>query len=369
MLSFLSEFSSHFGPLRLFDYVTFRAGGAGATAFLLVSCFGGSFAAMLRNFNIRAADRYKDLLPDDVLDKRKNSTPCMGGILLIGGVLLATLLWSKWNATNGICWILMGGTAGFALIGFLDDFLKVFKQKRDGLPGKLKLLGQFLVAGIVLWLFWRTPDLKTIMQGFYIPFVKQPVILGSWWWLLPAFSVTIIIVGAANAVNFTDGKDGLASGCTIFCSLSYAVFTYLMGHQIFAAYLDLPYIKGIEEAVVFAAALGGGCVGFLWHNCHPASMFMGDTGSLALGGAVGMLAVLSRQELLLALVGGVYVMEIVSVMVQVTSFKLTGKRVFLCTPIHHHFERKGWTETQIVVRFWILSGIFALLALATLKLR
>ena len=369
MLYYLSEFSNSFGPLRLFEYITFRAGGAAATAFLLVALFGSRFAAMLRAFNLRAADRYKDVLPEELLDKRKNSTPCMGGILLIGAVLLSSLLWSRWGARNGISWILMGGTLAFALIGFLDDFLKVFHQKRDGLPGKLKLLGQFIAGGIVMWLFWRSPDLNPIMKSLIVPFVKNPISFGSWWWILPIFSVAIIIVGAANAVNLTDGKDGLASGGTIFCSLSYAVFTYLMGHKYFADYLDLPYIVGIEEAVVFAAALGGGCVGFLWHNCHPASMFMGDTGSLALGGAIGMLAVLSRQELILAVIGGVYVMEIISVMLQVASFKLTGKRIFLCTPIHHHFERKGWTETQIVVRFWILSGIFALMALATLKLR
>ncbi len=369
MLYYLSEFSNSFGPLRLFEYITFRAGGAAAMAFLIVAIFGKKFAAMLRNFNIRAADRYKDILPEEMLDKSKAKTPCMGGILLIGAVLISTLLWSRWNASNGISWILMGGTLLFALIGFLDDFLKVFRQRRDGLPGKLKLLGQFIAGSLVVWLFWRSPDLNPIMRSFVVPFIKQPFDFGAWWWILPVFSVAIIIVGSANAVNLTDGKDGLAAGCTIFCSLSYAVFTYLMGHKIFADYLDLPYINGIEEAVVFAAAIGGGCVGFLWHNCHPAAMFMGDTGSLALGGAIGMLAVLSRQELLLALIGGVYVMEIVSVMIQVSSNKLFKRKVFYCTPIHHHFEHFGWTETQIVVRFWILSGIFALMALATLKLR
>ncbi len=369
MLFYLSELSHYFGPLRLFDYVTFRAGGAAVTAFLIVALFGAKFAAMLRNFNIKAAARYDGLIPDELLDKKKNSTPCMGGILLIGAILISAILWGRWNGANGINWALIGGTAGFAIIGFLDDFLKVFCQRRDGLPGKLKLIGLFIVGGAVVWFFWNHPALHDLMRGLVIPFVKNPVSLGSCFWILPVFSVAIIIVGSANAVNLTDGKDGLATGCTIFCSLSYAVFTYLMGHKIFASYLNLPYIQGIEEAVVFAAALGGGCIGFLWHNCHPAAMFMGDTGSLALGGAIGMLAVLSRQELLLALIGGVFVMEIVSVMIQVVSFKTTGKRVFLCTPIHHHFERKGWTETQIVVRFWILSGIFALAALATLKLR
>ncbi|MBR2721142.1 MAG: phospho-N-acetylmuramoyl-pentapeptide-transferase, partial [Lentisphaeria bacterium] len=235
MLYYLSEFSSSFGPLRLFEYITFRAGGTAAMAFLIVAIFGKRFAAMLRNFNIRAADRYKDVLPPELLDKKKASTPCMGGILLIGAVLIATLFWSRWEASNGISWILMGGTLAFALIGFIDDFLKVFRQQRDGLPGKLKLLGQFIAGGVVVWLFWRSPDLNPIMRSFVVPFIKEPFDFGSWWWILPIFSVAIIIVGAANAVNLTDGKDGLASGCTIFCSLSYAVFTYLMGHQIFAA--------------------------------------------------------------------------------------------------------------------------------------
>ncbi len=367
MLYYLSFFKDVFGPFRLFEYVTFRAGCAAGTAFLIVVLAGAAFAGMLRNFNIRAASRYDGLIPDELLDKKKNSTPCMGGILLIGAVIISVLLWGRYSGTNNIITILTCGTAGFALIGFLDDFLKVFCQRRDGLPGKLKLVGQFLVASGVFYFFWKQPALHDLMCGFFIPFFKQPFFTGAWW--IPVFSVAIIIVGSANAVNLTDGKDGLATGCTIFCALAYAVLTYFMGHKIFASYLNLPYISGIEEAVVFAAALGGACIGFLWHNCYPAAMFMGDTGSLALGGAIGMLAVLTRQELLLALIGGVFVMEIVSVMLQVVSFKFTGKRIFLCSPIHHHFERKGWTETQIVVRFWILSGIFALMALATLKLR
>ena len=204
-----------------------------------------------------------------------------------------------------------------------------------------------------------------LLEQLLVPFFKMPVLSTRWLFL---FEV-IVIAGASNAVNLTDGKDGLASGCTIFCTLTYAVFAYLMGHKIFAGYLNLPHIASAGEAVVFASAICGSCIGFLWHNCYPAAMFMGDTGSLALGGAIGMLAVLVRQEILLLLVGGVFVMEAGSVILQVLSFKLTGKRIFLCSPIHHHFERKGWTETQIVVRFWILAGVFSLLALATLKLR
>ena len=365
MLYYLALFDSVFGPLRLFEYVTFRAGGAALTAFLIVAIFGAKFARMLRSLNLRAAARYDGLIPEELLDKRKNSTPCMGGVLLIGAVLIASILWLRLNS-NGIPWILMLGVTGFGAIGFIDDALKVFRQDRDGLHKYPKLLLQFLMAAAVVFCFHNCSGIAKLMDGFVVPFIKYPVCVGQWW--IPVFSV-FMIVTICNAVNFTDGKDGLASGCTIFCTLTYAVFTYLMGHKIFAAYLSIPYIPGIEEAVVFSAAVCGGCIGFLWHNCHPAEMFMGDTGSLALGGAIGMLAVLSRQELLLLLVGGVFVMEFGSVLLQIISFRTTGKRIFLCSPIHHHFERLGWTETQIVVRFWILSGLFALMALATLKLR
>ena len=251
------------------------------------------------------------------------------------------------------------------MLGFADDFAKVAYRRRDGIPGKIKLLGQFLVAAAaVTWLYY-IPEFAPYMRNLYVPFVNTPVATGVWVSIVAAGA----IMGASNAVNLTDGKDGLSTGCMIFATIAYAVMAYLCGHRVFAEYLLIPFIPGAGEAVVFAAAVIGACIGFLWYNCHPASMFMGDTGSLALGGIIGLLSVLVRQEFLLFLVGGVFVMEIVSVMIQVPVFKLTGKRVFLCTPIHHHFEKLGWTETQIVVRFWILSGIFALLALGTLKLR
>ncbi|MBR2632390.1 MAG: phospho-N-acetylmuramoyl-pentapeptide-transferase [Lentisphaeria bacterium] len=363
MLYLLSELKYSVGVLRLFDYVTFRAGGAALTAFLIVLLFGKQFARYLSNLNVRSAERLEGLVPVEFIDKEKSRTPCMGGILIVGAIIISGLLWN--DLSSGISLSLLMGVFLFCAIGFIDDYCKVVKKNRDGISGRCKLILQTIVAALVLASLMRVPHLRESLLDFMVPFAKTPVCRG--WWVL-IFEI-LVIVGASNAVNLTDGKDGLASGCTIFSALTYATFAYLMGHKIFANYLNIPYVPDISEAVVFSAALGGACIGFLWHNCHPASMFMGDTGSLALGGALGMLAVITRQELLLLLVGSVFVIEAVSVMIQVASFRLFGKRVFLCTPIHHHFERLNWTETQIVVRFWIISGVCALLALATLKLR
>ena len=363
MLYLLSELKYSVGVLRLFDYVTFRAGGAALTAFLIVLLFGKQFARYLSNLNVRSAERLEGLVPVEFIDKEKSRTPCMGGILIVGAIIISGLLWN--DLSSGISLSLLMGVFLFCAIGFIDDYCKVVKKNRDGISGRCKLILQTIVAALVLASLMRVPHLRESLLDFMVPFAKTPVCRG--WWVL-IFEI-LVIVGASNAVNLTDGKDGLASGCTIFSALTYATFAYLMGHKIFANYLNIPYVPDISEAVVFSAALGGACIGFLWHNCHPASMFMGDTGRLALGGALGMLAVITRQELLLLLVGSVFVIEAVSVMIQVASFRLFGKRVFLCTPIHHHFERLNWTETQIVVRFWIISGVCALLALATLKLR
>ena len=363
MLYLLADLKSTIGFLRLFDYVTFRAGGAALTAFLIVVLFGAGFARYLCNLNVRATERLEGLVPVEFIDKEKARTPCMGGILIVGAVLISGLLWN--DLSSGISTTLLWGTALFCAIGFIDDYRKVVKKDRNGLAARWKFLLQVLVSVLILWSLLRVPYLHESLFNFMVPFVKTPV--SSGWWVL-VFEA-IVIVGTCNAVNLTDGKDGLAAGCSIFSTLTYATFAYLMGHKIFATYLNIPYVPEISEAVVFSAAIGGACIGFLWHNCHPASMFMGDTGSLALGGAIGMLAVITRQELLFLVIGIVFVMEIVSVMIQVSSVRLCGKRVFLCTPIHHHFERLNWTETQIVVRFWIIAGIGSLLALTTLKLR
>ena len=363
MLYYLSNFSNspEWGFLRLFNYVSFRAGGAGIMAFLLVILLGPYTVRVLKNFRATAPSRYGGVL-EEFVDAQKDKTPSMGGVLIIFGIVVSALCWMK---TQELMLILVGSTLLLGLLGFADDFAKVAYRRRDGIPGKVKLLGQFMVAGAaVTWLYYL-PGFAGNMADLNLPFFSKPVLCSAW---VSVISV-VAIVGASNAVNLTDGKDGLSTGCMIFASIAYAVMAYLSGHKVFAEYLLIPFIPGASEAVVFAAAVIGACIGFLWHNCHPASMFMGDTGSLALGGIIGLLSVLVRQEFLLFLVGGVFVMEIVSVMIQVPVFKLTGKRVFLCTPIHHHFEKLGWTETQIVVRFWILAGIFALLALGTLKLR
>ena len=363
-LSFLSQYPD-WSFLRLFNYVSFRAGGAGIMAFLLVVLLGPKTVRMLKKFRATAPSRYGgEPMLEEFINEQKNKTPSMGGLLIISGIAVSTLIWMQ---PTELMLILVGSSLLMMLLGFADDFAKVAYRRRDGIPGKVKLIGQTLIASAaVVWLYY-IPDFAPYMRELYLPFVNQPVAVGIW---VSLFAVTAI-VGASNAVNLTDGKDGLSAGCMIFATIAYAVIAYLSGHRIFAEYLLIPFIPGASEAVVFAAAVIGACIGFLWHNCHPASMFMGDTGSLALGGIIGLLAVLVRQEFLLFLVGGVFVMEIVSVMIQVTVFRLSGRRirVFLCTPIHHHFEKLGWTETQIVVRFWILAGLFALMALGTLKLR
>lgn len=362
MLYFLAELRYLWGPLRLFEYITFRAGAAAFTAFLLVALLGGWTARMLRKLNMQAASRYEGILPPEMIDKEKNKTPCMGGLLLIGGVLISALLWMNLNGM--LAWIFILSTFEFMLLGFFDDYKKVFHK--SGISGKTKLVFQTLIAAATVFSLIYMPECKKLMLDVNVPFMKEPLLQGYIWTVPLAI---LVIVGASNAVNLTDGKDGLASGCMIFCMLTYSAIAYMMGHKFFAEYLNISSLQGVGEVMVFGMALIGGCIGFLWHNCKPASMFMGDTGSLALGGALGTFAVVVRQELLLVIAGGIFVLEAVSVLLQVASFKIFNKRIFLCAPIHHHFEKKGWTETQIVVRFWILSGLCALMALATLKLR
>ena len=348
-------------PLRLIDYSTFRSGAALLTAFLLCIFFGPMTVRMLKN--AIAPERLKGLVDDKFIDQQKGKTPSMGGLLIVFAIAVSTGLWSDFS--NPLPAVFLGTLLTYCAIGFIDDFYKVYRKDRDGIRGRTKLLLQFLSAGGALWAFHQISP-ETFTQ-FTVPFMKGALFVMPVW--LAYIYGALVVVGASNAVNLTDGKDGLCTGCMIFCALAYGVFAYVTGHRVFAEYLDVNYIAGASEVVVLAAALIGACIGFLWFNCHPAAMFMGDTGSLALGGVIGLIAVLVKQELLLVIVGGVFVMEIVSVMLQVASFKLTGKRIFRCTPIHHHFEQGGWTETQIVTRFWILAGLLAFIGMATLKIR
>jgi len=363
MLYYLSLLKDSFGPFRLFEYVTFRSAGAMMTALLASLVLGPLTVRLLKKFRANAANRYAGLIDEKYIDRSKDRTPSMGGLLIIFSILTASLLWNV--LTSPIFWALTVAMLALAAIGFVDDYFKVAFQKRDGIPGKAKLVFQFIIAGGAIFFIDCMPGTHGQMWQLMVPFMKEPLLVSPW---VMVFT-PIVVVGSSNAVNLTDGKDGLAVGCTIFAALAMAFFAYFSSHQVFAVYLNIPMVPGIEEAVVFALALAGACIGFLWWNCHPASMFMGDTGSLALGGVLGLIAVFVKQELTLLIIGGVFVIEALSVIIQMAVFKKTGKRVFLCAPIHHHFERLGWTETQIVVRFWILSGIFAMLGLATLKLR
>ncbi|MDD2479401.1 MAG: phospho-N-acetylmuramoyl-pentapeptide-transferase [Victivallaceae bacterium] len=317
----------------------------------------------MKKFRLNAANRYTGLIDEKYIDRAKDKTPSMGGLLIVFAIFISSMLWNVLN--NPIAIALIVSMLAFAAIGFVDDYFKVAFQKRDGIPGRAKLVFQFIIAGAAIFFIDCMPGTHGQMWQLMVPFMKEPLLVSPW---LMVFT-PIVVVGSSNAVNLTDGKDGLAVGCTIFAALALALFAYLSSHKVFAVYLSIPMIPGTEEAVVFALALAGACIGFLWWNCHPASMFMGDTGSLALGGVLGLIAVFVKQELTLAIIGGVFVIEALSVIIQVGVFKKTGRRVFHCAPIHHHFERLGWTETQIVVRFWILAGIFAMLGLATLKLR
>ena len=290
----------------------------------------------------------------------------MGGVLIISSIVLSTLLWV--DVTNIQVWLVLGVMVYMGGIGFLDDYAQIMKQRSKGLSARGKILLQILGGAIVVVVLRALPEDAGRLQHVMVPFVKDPVFADIG--LLFAFAwVILVVVGASNAVNLTDGLDGLAIGCSSSVALSYLVLSYAAGHAAFAEYLLVPYVRGSGELAVFCGCMVGACLGFLWFNCHPAMVFMGDTGSLALGGSIAMVALLIRQEVVLVLVGGVFVMEALSVIIQVASFKLTGKRVFRMAPLHHHFEKKGWSETQVTIRFWILSIIFALLGILSLKIR
>jgi phospho-N-acetylmuramoyl-pentapeptide-transferase len=349
-----------FSALNVFRYLTFRTAGAIVTALLISLFFGPWFIATLRRMSV--GQNIRDVGPQS--HQVKSGTPTMGGLMILTSLAVATLLWA--NLTNPLVWLALGVTMLFGAIGFADDFIKVRKKRNLGLSSRAKFLGQLVVAGIAGWLLLLLPKSYGFAPTLNFPFLKYLVIdLG---WLYVPF-VALVLVGASNAVNLTDGLDGLAIGSTLTSAATYAVFCYVAGNKVVADYLQLTFIPGAAEVTIFCGALAGASLGFLWFNSYPAEVFMGDVGSLALGGALGMVAVLSKQELLLVVVGGLFVLETGSVILQVASFKLTGKRIFRMSPLHHHFELKGWSEPKVIVRFWILAVLFALLSLSSLKLR
>ncbi|MDJ0896062.1 MAG: phospho-N-acetylmuramoyl-pentapeptide-transferase [Alphaproteobacteria bacterium] len=360
LFNFLVPLSDEIGLFNLFRYLTFRTGGAIVTALFICFWFGPAIISWLRTKQGKGQP-IRDDGPESHFQKA--GTPTMGGVMILLAIAVSTLLWA--DLTNGFVWAVMLITLTYGGIGFVDDFLKVTRRTSHGVPGKLRLAGEIIVAAGATAGIMHLTGLP-LATGLAVPFVKDFVLdLG---WLFLPFAV-FVIVGASNAVNLTDGLDGLAIVPVMIAAGSFGFVAYLVGNAVFADYLQIHYVKGTGELAVFCGALVGAGLGFLWFNAPPAMVFMGDTGSLAMGGALGAIAVATKHELVLAIVGGLFVLETVSVIVQVASFKLTGRRVFRMAPLHHHFEQKGWAEPTIVIRFWIIASILALAGLATLKLR
>jgi phospho-N-acetylmuramoyl-pentapeptide-transferase len=376
MLYELVNFSDQIGALNVFKYITFRTGGAIFTALLFVMMFGPGIIDVLRIKQGKGQPIREDG-PQTHLIKR--GTPTMGGLMILAGVVVSTLLWA--HLRNGYIWVVLGVTLAYGAIGFYDDFLKVTRRSTAGFEGRTRLMLEFVVAAIGTLLVMRIgtpgpwnpldPAFWTSMQtGFAtslaIPFFKSVLIPFGLFYILVG---ALVITAAGNSVNLTDGLDGLAIVPVMIAAATFGLIAYLIGNAKFAEYLQVHYVNGTGELAVICGALIGAGLGFLWFNAPPAMIFMGDTGSLALGGALGAIAVATKHEIVLAIVGGLFVLETMSVIIQVASFKWTGKRVFRMAPLHHHYEQKGWKESTVVIRFWIISVILALIGLATLKLR
>lgn len=360
LYNLLADQAENFQAFNLFRYITFRTGGALMTA-LIISLLSGP--AIIRWLKKKQGEGQPIRADGPESHFRKKGTPTMGGIMILLAACTATLLWA--NILNPYIWIALGCFTGFALIGFVDDYLKLTGRTHMGLPGKLRLFleGSIAFAAVAAFMHFSNSPIST---GLAVPFFKD-ILINLGWFFVP-FAI-FVIVGTANAVNLTDGLDGLAIGPLMIAFGCFGIISYLAGHAVFAEYLQIHYVPGTGELAVFCGALIGAGLGFLWYNAPPAMVFMGDTGSLAAGGALGALAVMTKHELVLAIIGGLFVLETVSVILQVASFKLTGKRIFRMAPLHHHFEKQGWQETTVVIRFWIIAIVLALLGLATLKLR
>ncbi|MHA1525359.1 MAG: phospho-N-acetylmuramoyl-pentapeptide-transferase [Alphaproteobacteria bacterium] len=362
MIHYLAgEFAGQFSALNVFRYITLRTGAAAATALFVMFLFGPMAIRALRVRQGKGQPIRDDGPQRHIVEKQ--GTPTMGGLMILMGVTVAVLLWS--NLTSPYVWLVLFVTLSFGAIGLYDDYLKVSTRSTRGFSGKIKLVLEIVIAGVAVYGFMAIGQ-GGLATSLAFPFLKN-FLLDLGWFFIP-FGV-LVVVGASNAVNLTDGLDGLAIVPVMIAAASFGFIAYLTGNAFFAEYLQIHFVAGTGELAIFCGALLGAGLGFLWYNAPPAMIFMGDTGSLSLGGALGAIAVATKNELVLVIIGGLFVLEAVSVIVQVASFKLTGKRVFRMAPLHHHYEQKGWPEATIVVRFWIISVLLALLGLATLKLR
>jgi len=360
LYSFLTSLIEQYSFLNVFKYITFRTGLSLMTSLVIVFLIGGPLIKIFSTKDITGPIRQDG--PIDHIVK-KSGTPTMGGIIIIIGMLSSTLLWA--DLSNLFIWCLIFISFSLGFLGFIDDLLKIKYRNSIGLNSKLKFSGQ-LVIGLATLVFLVHFTNHEYINLIYFPFFKNLVIdLGLFYIIFGLF----VIIGSSNAVNLTDGLDGLATVPIMLVALSYTLISYVVGNAIFSEYLQIQYIPKVGEISIFCGAVVGSCLGFLWYNAPPAKIFMGDTGSLSLGGSLAAVAIIVKHEIVLAIIGGLFVLETVSVIIQVISFKLTGKRVFMMAPIHHHFEKKGWAESTIVIRFWIIAIILALIGLATLKLR
>ena len=357
-LEFIYPLVKYFTPLNVFQYLSFRGAYAALTTLLLWYIFGPRIIEALRRLRIGQSVREDG----PATHLKKEGTPTMGGIFVIISMVIAMLFWTDFG--SGKVWLTLGTLAAFGLVGFIDDYLKITKHNSDGLPARGKLAFQFLIALSVMLILYFTGGKE--MTLLYLPFFKNPVVdMGVFW--IP-FGI-LLIMGESNAVNFSDGLDGLLAGLLILVFITLSILTYLSGRSDYSSYLGIPYIPGAGELTVFCLAATGACIGFLWFNAHPAEVMIGDVGSLSLGGVVAVISLIIKKEVLILIIGGVFVLEIASVILQVASYKLRKKRIFKMAPLHHHFELSGWAETKVVIRFWILGGLFAIIALSTLKIQ
>ena len=360
LYNFLVSLVDQFSALNVFRYLTFRTGLSVMSSMTIVFLIGGPFIRFIESHKFTGPIR--DDGPEQHIVK-KIGTPTMGGVLILIGILFGTLLWADLN--NIYVWILLMVATSFGLLGAVDDYLKIKRNNSKGISFRAKIIWQIVLSLIAVFLLLKYSDNENL-TNLYFPFFKN-LTLHLGFFFIPF--VIFIITGSSNAVNLTDGLDGLATVPVILVALSFTFICYVVGNTVFSEYLQILYIPNVGEASIFCGSIVGACLGFLWYNAPPAKIFMGDTGSLSLGGSLGAVSIISKHEIVLGIIGGLFVLETVSVIVQVVSFKLTGKRVFMMAPLHHHFEKKGWAESTVVIRFWIISIILALVGLATLKLR